>query len=213
MGAVKYNFDCTFHDDADAAAESAAADRAAELDGARSLAYADGFAEGEAQMRASLDAHLQLAHANIEAQLATLITSITATQRLLLADATACVATLAEAVAGEALLHLPVDRIEGVVAPLLSELLEIPRLVIRIAPGLFDAVKLRLEDVAVALGFGGKLIFLAEDDLQQGDVLVEWANGGLDARLDQTRQKIKSAVQNFVLSALTNQNIATGNTQ
>jgi flagellar assembly protein FliH len=200
--AIKYNFDRSFDDSPEEAAESLAADRAAEIDAARQIAFAEGFAEGEAQMRASLEADMARSQASIEAQLATLVSGLTATQRLLLTDAARSVGVLAESVAGEALLHLPVERIEGVVAPLLAELVEMPRLVIRVAPALIDAVKARLEDVAIGIGFGGKLIFFAEESLQSGDVLVEWAHGGLDARLDHTKARLKNSIRDFVQSAL-----------
>jgi flagellar biosynthesis/type III secretory pathway protein FliH len=200
--AIKYSFDHSFDDSTEEVADTLAADHAAALEAARQIAYSEGFAEGEAQTLASLEAGIARSHASIEAQLATLISALTATQRLLLADAARCVSVLAESIAGEALLHLPVDRIEGVVAPLLSEFVELPRLVIRVAPALMDAVKVRLEDVAIGLGFGGKLIFVAEDTLKPGDVLAEWAHGGLDARLDQTKARLKNSLAEFVQSAL-----------
>ncbi len=205
MTAIKYSFDRTFDDDAVSMAAAEAADRAAQIDGARQLGYAEGFNEGEAQAIASLDAQIALSHANIEAQLTTLVSALNATQRALLADASRCVAMLAEAIAGEALLQLPVERIEGVVAPILAELLETPRLVLRIAPDMLDPVKERLEDVAIALGFNGKLIFIAEDHLQSGDVQIEWAHGGLDARIEETRQKVRLAVNGFMQSTTSGQ--------
>lgn len=202
MAAIKYNFDQAFDEDVTDAAAADAANRQAEIDDVRQIAYAEGFSAGEVQAYASLNAQLALSQANIEAQLATLVSAMQATQRALLADAARCVGVLAEAIAGEALLHLPVERIEGVVAPLLAELSELPRLVIRVAPALLDPVKERLEDVAVALGFGGKLIFMAEDQLKSGDVQIEWSHGGLDARIGELRQKIQVAVNSFVQSAI-----------
>jgi flagellar assembly protein FliH len=199
---MKYSFDRNFDASPEEVADTLAADHVAALDAARQIAFAEGFAAGEAQTLVSLEADMARCHASIEAQLATLISALTATQRLLLADAARCVGVLSESIAGEALLHLPVDRIEGVVAPLLSELVELPRLVIRVAPALMDAVKVRLEDVAIGLGFGGKLIFVAEESLQPGDVLAEWAHGGLDARLDQTKARLKNSLAEFVQSAI-----------
>jgi flagellar biosynthesis/type III secretory pathway protein FliH len=202
LHAVKFNFDRTFDEAERSEAESHASDRAAELEAARQISYAAGFSDGEIQAQNSLNAQIALLQTSIEAQLATLVSAITATQRLLVADAALCIGTLAETVAGEALLHLPIDRIEGIVAPVLMELLETPRMVLRISPTLLDGVKERMEDVAISLGFGGKIIFLGEDSLQPGDVLIEWAHGGLDARIEQSRKNLSTAVSDFVQSAV-----------
>jgi len=71
-------------------------------------------------------------------------------------------------------------EIEAVVAECLGQLREEPRVVIRVADPLLDAVQERVTAMAAQVGFEGKIVLLAQSDLQAGDVRVEWADGGAE---------------------------------
>jgi flagellar assembly protein FliH len=167
---------------------------------ARDLGFAEGLAQGEAAVHASLTAQLSATVNDIAAQLATLHATLTQTQKALVADAAHCLGALTEVLAGEAVTRFPLERVEGIVAPLFAELIETPRLVVRVAPALLDVVKERLEDVAIASGYAGRIIFLAQDDLQPGDVRVEWAHGGLDARIADACTQLRQSFTDFILT-------------
>jgi len=71
-------------------------------------------------------------------------------------------------------------EIEAVVRDCLHRLRDEPRLVVRVADSLLDEIEKRVCALAARAGFEGRIVFLAQDDLEPGDVLVEWADGGAE---------------------------------
>jgi flagellar assembly protein FliH len=74
----------------------------------------------------------------------------------------------------------PLTEIEALVTQCLAEAHDEPRLVLRVADGLFEAVQDRLAPLAAANGYAGKLVLLADAALSDGDCRVEWADGGAE---------------------------------
>ena len=74
----------------------------------------------------------------------------------------------------------PLAEIEAILARCLAEAHDEPRLVLRVSDGLFEAAQARLQPIADATAFGGKLILLADAALADGDCRVEWADGGAE---------------------------------
>jgi len=75
------------------------------------------------------------------------------------------------------------DEMQAVVDDCLERLRDEPRLVIRCADQDLDALKERIELSVERSGFEGKLVFLADDRIANGDVRVEWADGGAERDL------------------------------
>ncbi|HEX9792293.1 MAG TPA: FliH/SctL family protein [Kiloniellales bacterium] len=71
-------------------------------------------------------------------------------------------------------------EIEAVVGESLSRLRDEPRVVVRVADSLLDAVNERVKELAAKAGFEGRIVLIAQDDLQAGDIRVEWADGGAE---------------------------------
>ncbi len=72
------------------------------------------------------------------------------------------------------------EEIQAVVEACLERLRDEPRLVIRCADGDLDALRERIEGSNTRGSFEGKLVFLADETIAQGDVRVEWADGGAE---------------------------------
>lgn len=89
-------------------------------------------------------------------------------------------------------------EIEALVGDCLSRLHDEPRLVIRVNDGLLDPLKQRLEPLAAAAGFSGRLILLAEGALKETDARIEWADGGADRDFAVVWQDIDNAIQRYV---------------
>ncbi len=71
-------------------------------------------------------------------------------------------------------------EVESVVADCLERLHDEPRIVIRVADAVLDRVEARIGEIAARAGFEGKIVYLAQDGLNSGDVRVEWADGGAE---------------------------------
>jgi len=76
------------------------------------------------------------------------------------------------------------QEVEQVVGECLERLPKEPRLVVRMADGLLDTVRGRIEKTAERSGYEGRLVFLEDPDLGPGDVRVEWADGGAERNSD-----------------------------
>ena len=71
-------------------------------------------------------------------------------------------------------------EIEALVRECLERLREEPRIVIRVADQLLDEIESRIGALAARCGFDGKIVVLAQEDLEPSDVRIEWADGGAE---------------------------------
>ena len=72
------------------------------------------------------------------------------------------------------------DEVESVICDCLERLRDEPRIVIRVADAVLDQVQARIGEFAARSGFEGKIVYLAQDGLNPGEVRVEWADGGAE---------------------------------
>jgi len=77
----------------------------------------------------------------------------------------------------------PLTEIEALLTGAIGEALDEPRLVLRVSEALFEPVQKRLAGIALAGGYAGKLVLLADATLAEGDGRVEWADGGAERDL------------------------------
>jgi len=89
-------------------------------------------------------------------------------------------------------------EIEAVVGESLSRLRNEPRVVVRVADPLLDAVNERVTELAAKAGFEGKIVLIAQDDLQAGDVRVEWADGGAERDSRTLWQQIDAVIERVI---------------
>jgi flagellar assembly protein FliH len=94
-----------------------------------------------------------------------------------------------------------IAEIEAVVAECLGQLREEPRVVIRVADPLLDAIQERVTAMAAQVGFEGKIVLLAQSDLQAGDVRVEWADGGAERDIGLLWREIDAIVERSIGAA------------
>ncbi len=90
------------------------------------------------------------------------------------------------------------EAIATLFAERLSDLLDEPRLVIRLDAARIDAVKDRLEAIAAQSGYAGKLIFLAADGLDAPDCRIEWADGGVERLMARVTGEIDRIVAQYL---------------
>ncbi|PWC31160.1 FliH/SctL family protein [Azospirillum sp. TSO35-2] len=71
-------------------------------------------------------------------------------------------------------------EVEGMVRACLTDLIDEPRLVIRVAEGTMDLVREHLEQTVGARGFGAKLMVVGDPSVAPGGCRIEWAEGGME---------------------------------
>ena len=82
-------------------------------------------------------------------------------------------------------------EIESVVCDCVERLREEPRIVIRVADTLLDQIEARIGELMVRAGFEGKIVYLAQDGMNPGDVRIEWADGGAERDTEGLWRKIE----------------------
>jgi flagellar assembly protein FliH len=82
------------------------------------------------------------------------------------------------------------SAIEASIAEMINE----PRLVLRVPDPHFDFISKEVNTIADKLGYGGKIIVLADPNLGEHDCRLEWADGGMERNLNLTWSEIERQV-------------------
>lgn len=86
-------------------------------------------------------------------------------------------------------------EIEDVICTALQERPEEPRIVIRVHPEILEPLKSRINELAAANGFNGKIMLLADENINvRSSCKVEWADGGAERLMDVLFSKIESTL-------------------
>jgi len=95
----------------------------------------------------------------------------------------------------------PLVEIEAMIANSLVEVVDEPRIVLRVPNDLFDPLRQRIGAVAQRSGYGGKFVILADDTLGPADCRLEWADGGAERNLRRLGQAIDAALTRTLAAA------------
>jgi flagellar assembly protein FliH len=199
--AAKFLFDVAF----DAPGEKHAETPAAGVGRARSHYSA---AEHEAAVEAALAAGRDLARGEAESQIAAALTSIGAQldklgveQRQALEDSRREAVNVALTVAGKLaqvlLKREPAAEVAALIGECLAQVLDEPRIVVRAAPAVVENLKARVDALAVAHGFAGKIVLFPDDALSDADCRVEWASGGAEHDAAAIRARCEAAIERY----------------
>ena len=102
--------------------------------------------------------------------------------------------------AGELIAREPLGEVTSLVADCFAQLVSTPHLVVRINHSLYEAAHERIEALAKQSGFAGRLVILAEPDIQTGDCRIEWADGGVVLERAAIEAKINELVGRYIAS-------------
>lgn len=162
---------------------------------ARDAAYRDGLAEGRRQAEAEADQALTQATDRLGQALGELardqVEQIERRDREALQTAVQLLRRLFPALTrrhGQA-------EIEAVLQQALERLRDEPRVVVRVADSRLDALRERVDPLAQRVGFEGRIVLLADAEIADGDVRVEWADGGAERDSDRLWREVERAVE------------------
>jgi len=198
---AKFLFDLDFG--AGAAAErahqtiSVAAHEAA-LAQTQASAYRDGFAAAETQAIADAQRRSAAALEAIAAAIGRLSQGLDAIEARLEAEAVEVAVAAARKLAPELISREPLAELGKLAAGCFTHLVATPHVVVRVSEGLYAEAREHLEAIARTSSFGGRLVVLAEPDMQLGDCRVEWADGGIVRERAATEAAIAEAVDRYL---------------
>ena len=94
----------------------------------------------------------------------------------------------------------PLGEITELVKDCFAQLVSTPHLVVRINDSLYEAAHERIERMAKQSGFEGRLVILAEPEIETGDCRIEWADGGVVLERAAIEAKINELVGRYIAS-------------
>src|SRR3979490_2679937 len=167
---------------------------------AEARAYRDGYDAAQREAKAESDRRTALAleESGIAGKgIATRFSGIETRMETEAVDIAVAVARklCSELIAGE-----PLGEITGLVSDCFSHLVATPPLVVRINAQLYEGAWERSERLAKQSGFEGRLVILAEPDIETGDCRIEWADGGVVLERAAIEAKINELVGRYIAS-------------
>ena len=107
---------------------------------------------------------------------------------------------VARKLANELIAREPLGEVTALVSDCFAQLVSTPHIVVRINDALYEAAHASIEALAKQSGFAGRLIILAEPNIQTGDCRIEWADGGVVLERAAIESKINELVGRYIAS-------------
>jgi flagellar assembly protein FliH len=192
--------------DTDFAAPDRARDRATAVEVAQKVAdaearaYRDGYDAALREARVESDRRVALALETIGVAIKGIAAGLSGVERRMETEAVDVAVAVARKLATELIAREPLGEITSLVADCFAQLVSTPHIVVRINEALYDAAHARIETLAKQSGFAGRLVILAEPDIQTGDCRIEWADGGVVRERATIEAKISELVGRYIAS-------------
>jgi flagellar assembly protein FliH len=174
------------------------AEHALKLAEAEAGAQARGYAQ--AQTDAAVEASRRMAEAleHIAAALTAANSALAAIETRLECEAVEVAVAVARKLAPTLIAQEPFAEIAALAGDCFRQLVAAPHIAVRVNDALYAAAKERLDDIARARSFEGRLVVLAEPDIAVGDCRIEWADGGINRDSAAAEAAIGEAVSAYV---------------
>ena len=171
---AKYLFDQDFAPDAKSAEKAMApAELAIMLAEAESNGYRDGFAAAEKEGTAVATRRMAVAFERIGDALDRLARGLATIEGRLETESVELAAAIARKLAPELVLREPLAEIAALATECLKHLAAAPHVVVRVNDSLHEVARARLDEIARARGFEGRLMVVAEPEIAVGDCMIE----------------------------------------
>jgi flagellar assembly protein FliH len=167
----------------------------AELAAAREAGFQEGHAAGHAAMAQSVEQAAATALAAISSQLAAMNGNFAEIRDTAIASGVEVVAAAVRKLTPALAKRNGLVEIENLVRDSLHSLYDEPRVVIRAHDSVIEALQERIDGLAAAAGFTGKIVLFGDDQLSDTDCRVEWADGGAERNLEELWRRIDAAIE------------------
>ena len=162
--------------------------------------YRSGVGAAEAQARTEAERRLAGAFERIASALDQLRGSLKKVEDRFEAEAIEVALAVGKKLSADLIAREPFAEIAALADQCFRELLAAPHIVVRVNDTLYQLAKEKLETIARARGFEGRLVVMAEAGIAPGDCRIEWADGGLKRDRAATEAAIAEAVGRFIAS-------------
>jgi flagellar assembly protein FliH len=167
---------------------------------AEARAYRDGYEAGQREAKAESDRRCALALEEIGIAIRAIAAGLSGVEARMETEAVDVALAAARKLCSELIAAEPLGEITGLVSDCFSHLVSTPHLVVRINDSLYEAARDRIERLAKQSGFEGRLVILAEPQIETGDCKIEWADGGVVLERAAIEAKINELVGRYIAS-------------
>ncbi|MEN3287534.1 MAG: flagellar assembly protein FliH [Bradyrhizobium sp.] len=176
------------------------AEIAQKIAAAEARAYRDGYDAGQREAKAESDRRTALALEEIGVGIRGIAARYDGIESRMETEAVDVAVAVARKLCSELIAAEPLGEITGLVGDCFSHVVSTPHLVVRINDALYEAARERIERQAKQSGFEGRLVILAEPDIETGDCRIEWADGGVVLERAAIEAKINELVGRYITS-------------
>jgi flagellar assembly protein FliH len=167
---------------------------------AEARAYRDGYEAGQREAKAESDRRCALALEEIGIAVRAIAAGFSGVESRMETEAVDVALAVARKLCSELIAAEPLGEITGLVSDCFSHLVSTPHVVVRINDSLYEAARELIERLAKQSGFEGRLVILAEPQIETGDCKIEWADGGIVLERAAIEAKINELVGRYIAS-------------
>ncbi|WP_291684903.1 FliH/SctL family protein [Bradyrhizobium sp.] len=167
---------------------------------AEARAYRDGHEAGQREAKAESDRRTALALEEIGIGIKAIAGRFSGIETRMETEAVDVAVAVARKLCSELVAREPLGEITGLVRDCFAQLVSTPHLVVRINDSLYETAREQIEKLAKQSGFQGRLVILAEPEIDSGDCKIEWADGGVVLERAAIDAKINELVGRYVAS-------------
>ena len=146
---------------------------------AESQAHRNGFAAGLAQAQNDATRQATAALGVIADAMDRLNRALAGIEARLETEAVQVAVAVAGKLAPELIAHQPLAEMAALATESFNHLVKTPHVVVHIGAEFYEAAKIKLDEIAQARGFEGRLVLLPNSAMVAGDCRIEWADGGV----------------------------------
>jgi flagellar assembly protein FliH len=167
---------------------------------AEARAYRDGFDAGQREAKAESDRRSALALEEIRIGIQGIAARFAGIETRMETEAVDVAVAVARKLCSTLIAGEPLGEVTALVSDCFSQLVSTPHLVVRINEQLYEPARERIERLAKQSGFEGRLVILAEPEIDTGDCKIEWADGGVVLERAAIEAKINELVGRYMAS-------------
>ena len=167
---------------------------------AEARAYRDGFDAAQREAKVESDRRAALALEEIGIAMKAIATRYSGIENRMETEAVDVAVAVARKLCSTLIAAEPLGEITELVKDCFAQLVSTPHLVVRINDSLYEAAHERIERMAKQSGFEGRLVILAEPEIETGDCRIEWADGGVVLERAAIEAKINELVGRYIAS-------------
>jgi flagellar assembly protein FliH len=167
---------------------------------AEARAYRDGHEAGQREAKAESDRRTALALEEIGIGIKGIAACFSGIETRMETEAVDVAVAVARKLCSELIAREPFGEITGLVRDCFAQLVSTPHLVVRINDSLYETAREQIERLAKQSGFEGRLVILAEPEIDNGDCKIEWADGGVVLERSAIDAKINELVGRYMAS-------------